>query len=151
MTAGRDYAVPGETDRTKHIATQRLKKMAAADLQRLRVLEEAFASGLVQCVTCPTIHPFNSVEMLGGHFISRQFSGALFVEDNIWPQCAGCNWGKRGNISEYERFLTATLGLERVLELKRLPREPSKLHRYQIVEMRRSYAARTKEQRRRLA
>jgi len=63
-----------------HIATR---------LQLLVRLKASDDSGFCNCVTCGKFG--NYKDMQGGHFIPRGTSFTKLMEENIHPQCAGCN------------------------------------------------------------
>lgn len=71
---------PGKTLRTKCLdALQKLARLKAADDQ-----------GYCECWSCGIVAPWN--EMDGGHFIPKGSSSRwALVEENVHPQCRGCN------------------------------------------------------------
>jgi hypothetical protein len=62
---------------------------AAVLLQKLVRVKAADDNGLVQCVTCSKWSHWK--DMQGGHFISRKSTQWKLAEENVHPQCPGCN------------------------------------------------------------
>ena len=68
----------------------KLKKQALELIQLLVRVKAADDNGYCKCVTCDAVSKWND-GMQGGHFISRGKTKWCLVEENIHPQCAGCN------------------------------------------------------------
>lgn len=62
---------------------------AATILQKIVRLKAADDAGYCTCVTCGTVKHWK--EMHGGHFIPRNYRFHKLREENIHPQCPGCN------------------------------------------------------------
>ena len=78
--------------RKKTTIAQEVDK-AAKLLQRLVRLKASDENGYCQCVTCGKIDHYKSMQ--GGHFYSRRHLVFKLFEENLHPQCAGCNlYGK---------------------------------------------------------
>lgn len=103
---------------------------AAEILQRIVRLKAADDNGYVQCVTCHTVKPWQ--EMQGGHFISRRYTAHKLLEENIHPQCAGCNGPLRGNLVRYTTYMIDKYGRAFVDELENTKGETRKFHRGEI-------------------
>jgi hypothetical protein len=58
-------------------------------LQKLVRLKASDHNGYCQCVSCGVTKHWK--EMQGGHFIPRGNSTTKLMEENIHPQCMGCN------------------------------------------------------------
>ena len=67
-----------------------LHNYAAELLQKLVRLKASDDNGYCSCVTCGITKRWND-GMQGGHFISRGKAPTKLMEENIHPQCAGCN------------------------------------------------------------
>jgi len=68
-----------------------LKKEALTLIQKLVRLKAADDNGYCSCVTCKVTKMWNE-GMQGGHFIPKKHSSYWsLVEENIHPQCIGCN------------------------------------------------------------
>ena len=61
----------------------------ATRLQLLVRLKAADDMGFCNCVSCGKLGHYK--DMQGGHFIPRGTSFTKLMEENIHPQCAGCN------------------------------------------------------------
>jgi len=61
----------------------------AVALQKHVRLKAADCNGYCTCVTCGVKKHWK--EMDGGHFISRTHQRTKVIEENIHPQCKGCN------------------------------------------------------------
>lgn len=71
--------------------------------------------------TCCTCGAFKKIsELHAAHFIPSRRSSILFIEENCHPGCDGCNIWKGGARKEYEPFMLARYGQEKIDELKRL-------------------------------
>ena len=67
-----------------------LRAQALELLQLLRRLEEADDNGYCSCVSCGVKKHYK--EMDGGHYIPKGHSSYWALEEeNVWPQCKGCN------------------------------------------------------------
>lgn len=89
---------------------------AAVILQRIIRIKAADSSGYAQCVTCGVTKHWK--ELQGGHFISRRYTAHKLREENIHPQCAGCNGPRSGNLTAYTLFMVDTYGRDFVDELE---------------------------------
>tara|TARA_R100000541_G_scaffold37992_3_gene45811 strand:- start:2309 stop:2746 length:438 start_codon:yes stop_codon:yes gene_type:complete len=68
-----------------------LRKEALKAIQKLVRLKAADDNGYCSCVTCGVTKRWNE-GMQGGHFIPKGSSSYWALEeDNIHPQCVGCN------------------------------------------------------------
>jgi hypothetical protein len=75
---------------------------------RLKAALSANKSGFIECVTCNKWYHWKNMQ--GGHWIERGKKATKTLEENIHPQCAGCNqYGMkhrtlvRENYSKYMR------------------------------------------------
>lgn len=120
--------------KTKTIA--KVVDSAAVVLQKLVRLKAAQENGLVQCVTCDKWAHWK--DMQGGHFISRGSKKWKLVEENVHPQCPGCNgFGmKYGNAEAvYTAYMIDMYGRDFVDEMLRTKSEPRKYTRAEVAEM----------------
>lgn len=74
--------------------------------------------GVCKCFTCGAFHGVKNID--AGHYISRSNSVVLYDEDNVRPQCSGCNRFRQGEAFKFRTNLVATIGGDRVkgLELR---------------------------------
>ena len=127
----------------------KLKQEAATLLQKLVRMKYADDFGMCQCVTCNKVQHWK--EMDGGHFVSRRHNATLLVEENIHPQCKGCNGYNSGNIDSYSLFMIDTYGLDAMRELIDSKHQPRKFTARELEDLIAEYKARIKEQEQRLA
>jgi len=77
------------------MAKRKLKTIAkladecAVLLQKLVRIKAADEHGMCECVSCKTRKHWK--EMQGGHFIPRGNNATKLMEENVNPQCMGCN------------------------------------------------------------
>lgn len=118
-------------------------KLAAAELQYLVRVEEAARGedvpavvrgelvmvwspfGKCVCVTCGKVLRYKSStwegeQMQGGHFLAGRTNAIVLVEDNVHCQCSGCNKYQSGAPANYEIYMQAEYGQDRIDELRRL-------------------------------
>lgn len=67
----------------------KLVDQVATKLQLLVRLKASDDHGFCKCVSCGQIKHYK--DMQGGHFIPRGCSETKLLEENIHPQCSGCN------------------------------------------------------------
>ena len=136
--------------KTKTIA--KLANDAAVLLQKLVRMKAADDGGYCQCVTCGVSKHWK--EMQGGHFISRRYTATKLLEENIHPQCYGCNGprAKDGIVTvEYTNYMADTYGREFVDDLLVLKNTTKKYTRDEIAEISAEFKERVKYQEGRLA
>jgi len=67
--------------------------------------------------------------MQGGHFIERGRKSTLLVEENVHPQCPGCNLYRMklsSTVLTYRQFMVDMYGENFVTDLEVLSRKPKK-------------------------
>lgn len=136
--------------KTKTIA--KLVDDAAVLLQKLVRMKASDDSGYCQCVTCGVTKHWK--EMQGGHFISRRYTATKLLEENIHPQCFGCNGprAKDGVVTvEYTNFMIDTYCREFVDELLVMKNATKKYTREEIAQISEELKERIKFQESRLA
>jgi len=127
-----------KTPRTKALET----------LQKLVRLKAADDNGYCQCVTCGTIDKWTSMD--GGHYIPKGHSSYwALVEENIHPQCKGCNgfgmkFGTAAN--QYTLYMIDTYGREFVDEMEEKKRLEVKYYKKDYEEMIKAWTEQIKEQ-----
>jgi len=67
----------------------KLTDEAAVLLQKLVRLKAADFEGNADCVSCGTTKHWKDLQ--GGHYIPRGNAATKLMEENIHPQCMGCN------------------------------------------------------------
>jgi hypothetical protein len=141
---GRDYGIPGESDRTKKLSTRKLRTRVLTVFQKLRRLEEANEHGRCRCVTCGKVAMWND-GIEGGHYISRQHNATAFLSQNLHPQCTGCNRSPGGKSVEHRAYIVQRYGEEVAAELDRLKDTTVQLYRIDYLEMLAEFNQRVKE------
>lgn len=106
-----------------------LKKVAKVWYHRVIRLRYADEDGYCECVTCGERKHFK--KMHAGHFKH----GLDFIDDNMHPQCVGCNTYRGGRLDIYTLFMIDTYGRERVEELQRLKNKGQKYSKSEYKEM----------------
>ena len=107
-------------------------------------MKAANADGIAQCVTCGKRQHYK--EMDGGHFISRKWTATKLIEENVHPQCKGCNQYASGKHDDYASFMVDTYGIEMVRELNDKKRELCKQNRIELEEIKLELRGRIREQ-----
>lgn len=102
--------------------------------------------GYCVCITCGKVEPWNAgIERLHtGHFLASRRQSILFDEDNVAPQCAGCNYHNSGSPQEYRRWMIDQRGIEAVERLERLKTQSVTYSREELVDMRIDFSDRLK-------
>lgn len=76
------------------------------------------------CISCNK--PLNTKFDAGHYYSTGSYPELRFHEDNVHGQCVHCNQHKRGNLLEYGLNLPKRIGLNKVLELRKLANVPRK-------------------------
>lgn len=128
-------------------AKKKLKSIAAlrnevAELvQKLVRLKEADENGYCQCWTCPK--KLHWKEMQGGHFIERTKTATKMLEENIHPQCGGCNqWGmkKASTVLIYRAKMVDMYGADFVIWLEAESKKTVKHTRDELESLKADYS-----------
>lgn len=91
------------------------------------------------CITCSKV--FFWKEIQAGHFMSRKHYSTRWSEENVKPQCCGCNVFKYGEQYKYSIFLGKRLAEELYLKSK----EIVKYSNVDIIEMIETYSKKLKK------
>lgn len=110
----------------------RLVDDAAVILQRIVRLKAADENGYCQCVTCGKVDHYKNMD--GGHFISRRYTAHKLLEENLAPQCKGCNLFGEGSKPAYTLYMIDTYGREFVDELEATKGQTKKWPRAEIMD-----------------
>lgn len=102
-----------------------IKKKADLVYSRYIRLIHADKNGNNTCVTCGIVKPMK--EMQNGHYFERNRLGTRFHNDNCKPQCPACNVFKKGNYTQYAKYMYEQYGAEHLAYLEHLSRKPLKL------------------------
>ena len=87
-------------------------------------------NGIVQCITCGSTARWQ--EMHAGHYqhgltYCEHEDGFCVLEENIHPQCPGCNTYRGGMLDKYTIYMIDTYGREIIDELMGLRHKPLKM------------------------
>ena len=136
--------MPTSTKPKKQKTVAKLREEAAVLLQKLVRMKAADENGLASCVTCGKRQHYK--EMDGGHFISRKWTATKLAEENIHPQCKGCNQYASGRHDDYSLYMVDTYGIEMVRELNDKKRELCKQNRIELEDIKVELKVRIAEQ-----
>lgn len=136
--------MPTSTKQKKQKTVAKLREEAAVLLQKLVRMKAADENGLATCVTCGKRQHYK--EMDGGHFISRKWTATKLVEENVHPQCKGCNQYASGKYDDYALYMVDTYGIEMVRELNDKKRELCKQNRIELEDIKIELKLRIAEQ-----
>ena len=75
-------------------------------------------NGMVKCYTCPKTLPI--AKMQNGHYVSRAVRSTRWNEENMRPQCFGCNIMQGGQPITFRENLVKELGETMVLFVEEL-------------------------------
>jgi 5-methylcytosine-specific restriction endonuclease McrA len=88
-------------------------------------MKYADADGLVKCVSCGRTFHWKDVDC--GHFVPKSRGAAIrYVEENVHPECRGCNSFNDGHLIGYTLYMIDMYGREKIDELKREARKVMK-------------------------
>ncbi len=87
-----------------------LKIKAHRLMQKLVRMKAADADGYCECVTCGVVKHYKQMD--GGHYISRSYSFHSLREENIHPQCKGCNRYMGKVHDDYRRYMVEMYGAD---------------------------------------
>jgi len=107
---------------------------AAVLLQLLVRLKAADDNGYVSCVVCGVRRHYKD-GMQGGHFISRSRVATKLMEENVHPECCGCNMPGSGHEAGYAAYMVDTYGKEFIEELHDISRQQRKYYRDEVKEI----------------
>ena len=131
----------------------KVKAEAYSALQQLVRLKAADKDGQCECVTCGVILVWNK-GMQGGHFIPKKLSSRwALVEENVHPQCRGCNgYGMRyGDAAQrYTVYMIDMYGREAVDHMLATRHEAVNFKREELEQMLEEYKKDIKIQKQRI-
>ena len=88
-------------------------------------------NGNCTCVTCGKVGHWKNGGIQAGHFMSRKHYATRWNEDNVKPQCIGCNMFKAGEQYKFSLYLGGKLSEE----LLQKSRETVKFADVDLLEM----------------
>lgn len=81
------------------------------------------------CYTCGKPIKIGDNNCHAGHYISRRHLITCFNENNVRPQCSGCNIFKHGDPVQFRLNLVKEIGEEKVKEMENAKNQLIKLDR----------------------
>lgn len=102
-------------------------------------LSNADHRGFCECITCNKKYHWKNIQ--AGHFMSRKHYSTRWDEQNVFPQCVGCNVYKAGQQYRYSLFL----GNELSEEMYRKSNQIVKFSSFELEEMINKYQILVKE------
>ena len=122
----------------------------AVALQKVVRMKAAIAEntdGYVTCVSCGIKRHWKELD--AGHYFSRGDKSVKLMEENIHPQCKGCNirmsHGDIKVVSAYRRYMVEMYGEDFLDHLEALAWTPKKFDRAEIEELTKTLKAQIKE------
>lgn len=125
------------TDRKKLI-----KKLDEVFSQWIR-RRDADYLGQTACYTCGTVKPWK--EMHAGHFMSRGKWSTRYHEQNVQPQCVGCNIFRSGEQYKFGVHLDAQYGQGTADKLEYLSNQTGKYPKAELERLIEVYKQRLSE------
>jgi len=119
---------------SKQKTTATLVRDASTLLQLLVRLKAADENGYVSCVVCGVTRHYKD-RMDGGHFISRAKASTRLIEENVHPECKGCNMPGSGHEAGYAAFMINMYGKDFIEYLHKKSREVKKWNRSELLEL----------------
>ena len=77
-------------------------------------------NGNCTCVTCGKVGDWKNGGIQAGHFMSRKHYATRWNEDNVKPQCVGCNMFKAGEQYKFSLYLGEQLSEELLQESRKI-------------------------------
>ena len=121
------------------VALQKVVRMKAAIAENL--------DGYVTCVSCGVKKHWKELD--AGHYFSRGDKSVKLMEENIHPQCMGCNirmsHGDTKVVTAYRRHMVDMYGEDFLDHLEALAWTPTKFNRAEIEALTKTLKAQIKE------
>ena len=128
----------------------RVVEDCAVDLQKVVRMKAAIAEnidGYVTCVSCGVKKHWKKLD--AGHYFSRVDKSVKLMEENIHPQCKGCNikmsHGDTKVVTAYRRHMVDMYGEDFLDHLEALAWTPTKFNRAEIEALTKTLKAQIKE------
>ena len=121
------------------VALQKVVRMKAAIAENL--------DGYVTCVSCGVKKHWKELD--AGHYFSRGDKSVKLMEENIHPQCKGCNirmsHGDTKVVSAYRRYMVDMYGEDFLNYMEALAHKPAKFDRAEIEDLTKTLKAQIKQ------
>ena len=126
------------------VALQKVVRMKAAIAENL--------DGYVTCVSCGVKKHWKELD--AGHYFSRGDKSVKLMEENIHPQCKGCNirmsHGDTKVVSAYRRYMVEMYGEDFLNYMEALAHKPAKFDWAEIEDITKTLKAQIKQYQSRL-
>jgi endo-1,4-beta-mannosidase len=126
------------------VVLQKVVRMKAAIAENL--------DGYVTCVSCGVKKHWKELD--AGHYFSRGDKSVKLMEENIHPQCKGCNirmsHGDTKVVSAYRRYMVDMYGEDFLNYMEALAHKPAKFDRAEIEDLTKTLKAQIKQYQSRL-
>lgn len=121
------------------VVLQKVVRMKAAIAENL--------DGYVTCVSCGVKKHWKELD--AGHYFSRGDKSVKLMEENIHPQCKGCNirmsHGDTKVVSAYRRYMVEMYGEDFLNYMEALAHKPAKFDRAEIEDLTKTLKAQIKQ------
>lgn len=121
------------------VVLQKVVRMKAAIAENL--------DGYVTCVSCGVKKHWKELD--AGHYFSRGDKSVKLMEENIHPQCKGCNirmsHGDTKVVSAYRRYMVEMYGEDFLNYMEALAHKPAKFDRVEIEDLTKTLKAQIKQ------
>ena len=130
-----------------------IRTKAIETIQKLVRLKAADDNGYCTCVTCGKMDKYTSMD--AGHYIPKGHSSYWsLVEENIHPQCKGCNgfgmkYGTAAN--QYTLYMIDTYGRDFVEDMEKKKKNSRKYYKSDYNQMIKEWNEQIKEQLKRIS
>jgi hypothetical protein len=106
-------------------------------------IKNADENGICQCVTCGGMFHWKRVDC--GHYITRNHMGTRWAEENVGPQCQGCNRFGGGKPDIFAIRIQDKYGPEALQRLNYAKNQITQWQRYELRMMIKMYEDKLKE------
>ena len=93
----------------------------------------ADSNGQVECITCKRFYSVAKIQ--NGHFISRKNYATRWAEDNVAPQCYGCNVMQQGQQFLFSKWIDEKYGEGYSQTILERSRKTVKFPNWELIEM----------------
>lgn len=105
-----------KSKKTKKVKLSTLQ--AKADKAMSQYIRQKFSvNGMCKCVSCVATYRWQDMDC--GHFIPKSRGASVrWVEENVAPECQGCNRFDEGHLIGYYEWMLEWYGKEKIDELR---------------------------------
>jgi len=121
-----------------------LKKRADTIFSRYIRLKNADYRGYVRCITCGVVKHWKD-GMQAGHFQSISHNSTRYHDQNVNPQCVGCNIFKQGEQYKHGKAIDLKYGKGTAGKLERLAKKSKQFTSEELEKMIKKYRKQVKK------